>query len=544
MSEPLPHPDLVVCASVLYSPGVGRIRDAAVAIGGDRILDIGPLADVLERAGGGVRRVDVGEGTILPGFTDSHVHPDQGGLEMARCALSDVNGEAAYLERISTYARAHPRSAWILGGGWYLPDFPGGTPHRALLDRVVGDRPVYLENRDHHGAWVSSRALELAGVTASTPDPVDGRIERDRDGSPSGTLHEGAMDLVRRVVPPTTDEELDRALLDAQAYLHSLGIVGWQDAWGTPQSLSAYRRLAARGDLTARVVVAQWWERGRGLEQIEELLERRNDAASGVRADSVKIMQDGIPENGTAGMLEPYLGPDGRPTSNRGKSFVEPGLLRDAVARLDADGFQVHVHAIGDRAVRETLDAFEHAIAVNGRRDARHHIAHVQIVHPDDVPRFGALGVVANCQPYWACLDDQMRDLCIPVIGENRARTQYPFRAFVRGGARLAFGSDWPVTTPDPLKIAQVAVTRVPEDGRERQPFLPEERLTLEESLDAHTLGSAFVNRVDDVCGSLERGKLADLCVVDRDVFAAEPLQLGDANVVLTIVGGRDVYST
>jgi predicted amidohydrolase YtcJ len=539
----MPVAQLVIQGPTLYSPAMGRIRNGAVAVAGERIVDVGPATEVLERAPAGVRRIDVDGGTILPGFIDAHVHPDHGGLEMARCQLADVHGRDAYLERIDAYARAHPEAPWILGGGWSLPDFPGGTPHRSVLDAVVADRPVLLSNRDHHGVWVNSRALQLAGITASTPDPLDGRIERDEDGSPSGTLHEGAMELMSAILPPTTAEEIERALLDAQAYLHSLGITGWQDAIGTAQTIRAYQRLRERGDLTARVVIAQWWDREQGLEQIDEMVERR-DGARAVRADAVKIMQDGIVENFTAGMLEPYLDVGGRPTANRGKSFVEPALLNAAVARLDALGFQVHVHAIGDRAVREALDAFEHARAVNGSRDARHHIAHVQVVHPDDVPRFGALGVVANCQPYWACLEDQMRHLCLPFLGEERSRTQYPFRGFVRTGARLAFGSDWPVTTPDPLKIMQVAVTRVPEDGRGDEPFLPEERLTLEECLHAHTMGSAFVNRVEDVAGSLEPGKLADLCVVDRDVFEVEPLTLGDSKVTLTMVGGETVYAS
>jgi len=535
--------DLVVTAASLYSPGLGRIRHGAVAVAGDRIVDVGPASEVLERAPAGARRMEFDGGTILPGFIDSHVHPDDGGLDMSRCQLADVSGRAAYLDRIATYARTHPDVPWILGGGWSLADFPRGTPDRASLDTIVPDRPVFLTNRDGHGAWVNSRALDIAGVTASTSDPVDGRIEREPDGSPFGTLHEGAMKLVRDFAPEPTDDEIDHALLDAQAYLHSLGVIGWQDAIGTPQTVDAYQRLHERGDLTARVVVAQWWERDRGLEQIDEMAERRS-AAGRVRADAIKIMQDGIAENYTAGMLEPYLGDDGRPTDNRGKSFVEPALLRDAVARLDSLGFQVHIHAIGDRAVREALDAFEHALDVNGRREARHHIAHVQIVHPDDVGRFARLGVVANCQPYWAGLDDQMRDLCIPFIGEERTRTQYPFRSFLRTGGRLSFGSDWPVTTPDPLKIMQVAITRVPEDTRDREVFLPDQRLTLEESLDAYTMGSAFVNRMDDVTGSLEPGKLADLCVVDRDIFEAEPLTLGDSKMMLTMVGGEAVYGS
>ncbi len=398
-------------------------------------------------------------------------------------------------------------------------------------------------NRDYHGAWVNSAALRAAGITRDTPDPPDGRIERDADGEPSGTLHEGAMDLVGDLAPPTTQAEWEAGLLEAQRYLHSVGITAWQDAWLLPETLETYVRLANDGRLTARARGAMWWHRDRGPEQIADLVEQRARGAAGrLRCDSVKIMQDGVPENFTAAMIEPYLGAETRDAHSSGLSFVDPAALDDAVTLLDAEGFQVHFHAIGDRAVRECLDAVEAARTANGVRDARHHIAHIEFVHPDDVPRFAALDVIANAQALWACLDDQMRDLVVPIVGPDRAATQYPFASLVRAGARLAMGSDWSVSTADPLSQIQVAMTRVPPEHPDRESFLPDERLDLATCLDAFTLGSAFVNRIDHLTGTLEPLKLADVAVVDRDLVALRPEEVGSARCVLTMVEGEVVY--
>jgi predicted amidohydrolase YtcJ len=533
--------DLVVTGAPVYTSVPSRRWAEAVAVRDGRIAAVGSAGDVETLIGPGTRVVRAPGGMVLAGFQDSHVHPDGGGIDMRRCALYGLRGREAYEAAIRTYARDRPDVDWILGGGWTLDDFPRGCPHRSILDALVPDRPVFLENRDGHGAWVNSRALEVAGITRETPDPVDGRIEREEDGSPFGVMHEGAMALVADHVPPPTAAEVEQGLLDAQRYLHSLGITAWQDAHVSPETLAAYRALEDRGELTARVVGALWWKRGRGEEQIADLLDQRDAAPDGrFRATSVKVMQDGIIENFTAGMIEPYLGLDGR----SGLSFVEPGLLRRAVTRMDAEGFQVHIHAIGDRAVREALDAFQAAREANGPNDHRHHIAHLQVVHPDDVARFAALGVAPNCQPYWACMEGQMRDLCLPFLGEERAGHQYPFASLLRSGARLAFGSDWPVTTPDPLKIIQVAVTHVPDDVPDEEPFLPEQRLDLSDALDAATVGSAFVNHLDHLTGTVEEGKAGDLVVLDRNPFDLDPLEIGSARVLLTMVDGRPVYAS
>ena len=518
-------------------------RSLAVAVRSGRIAAIG--TDLTELRGPRTEVVDLAGGLLLPGFVDAHVHPVQGGLERARCDLAPASGLPAYQETIARYAATHPDVPWILGGGWHQPDFPGAAPAAADLDPVTGDRSAFLVNADHHGAWVNSRALALAGIDARTPDPADGRIERGPDGSPTGTLHEGAMDLVGRLVPPTTHVEMVAALLDAQAHLHSLGVTGWQDAiLGTYANIDdatpAYVELAREGRLTARVVGALWWQRERGAEQIPELVERR-DAVKfpRFRADSVKVMQDGVAENFSAGMLEPYFDGCGCRTANAGLSFVDPVELGHHVSRLDAEGFQVHLHAIGDRAVREGLDAFETALTENGDSDLRHHIAHLQVIHPDDIGRFAQLRVTANLQALWAMYDPQMVDLTIPFLGPERTGWQYPFGDLARSGTRLAAGSDWPVSSPDPLAAVHVAVNR--RQDQDMDVFLPEQALDLATALAAYTSGSAWLNHADDT-GRIEVGAFADLAVLDRDPFAGPPDEIAEARVRATYVEGECVF--
>ena len=517
---------------------------AAVVVRDGRVASVGEVP-------AGAEVVDAGGGLLAPGFVDAHVHTVQGGLELTRCNLAEGSTREDYLATIGAYAAEHPDLPWILGGGWAMSAFPGGTPTAADLDAVVPDRPVFLPNRDHHGAWVNTRALELSGISRESPEPPHGRYERDADGRPTGTLHEGAMDVVARHLPHVTDEQYYSGLLAGQAFLHSMGVTGWQDAivgeyGGMDDPGPTYVEAQRRGDLTAHVVGALWWDRDAGEEQIASLIERREAFTGGrFRATSVKVMQDGVAENFTAALTSPYLDAAGASTGNSGHSFVDPALLRRHVARLDAEGFQVHVHGIGDRAVREALDAFEGLPRdAHGRTLRRHHIAHLQLVHPSDIDRFGALGVGANLQALWACLDDQMVDLTLPFIGEERGRWQYPFGALHRAGATLAAGSDWPVSTPNPLEAIHVAVNRWAhgEEGREgSEPFLPEQALTLETAFAAYTSGSAWVNHHDDA-GTLAPGQAADLVLLDRDPFAGDPADIGATRVVSTWVEGHRVF--
>jgi predicted amidohydrolase YtcJ len=559
------YADLVYAGGAIYTPdpagrrlvrATGRAgRPAsAVAVVGGRIAAVGDAADdqFRELTGPRTEVADLRGRALLPGFQDAHVHPAFAGLTMIGCNLIGASTLDEALRRIGEYARTHPDQEWIAGSGWRMEWFPGGTPARGQLDAVVGDRPAYLTNRDGHGAWASSRALRLAGIDARTPDPPDGRIEREDGGGPEGTLHEGAASLVGGLVPDLTLDERVAGLLLAQRHMHQRGITAWQDAiigdyLGSADPLLVYLAAVAGGQLTARVRGALWWKRGRGDEQLPDLLARREWAKQlgGDRfsAGTVKIMQDGVAENFTAGLLEPYLDPGGCQHGS-GLSYVDPEALREYVTRLDTEGFQVHFHAIGDRAVREALDAVAAAHRANGQRGNRHHIAHLQVVQPGDIPRFAELGVTANIQALWAAHEPQMDELTIPFLGPERARWQYPFGDLLASGARLAAGSDWAVSSANPLRACHVAVNRAlpGATGAEAEPFLPGQRLELAAALAAYTAGSAYVNHLDGDTGAIEPGRLADLVVLEPDPLAGPAAEIASTRVAATYVAGQPVY--
>jgi hypothetical protein len=547
--------DLVLTGGAVYTVDAARSWAQAVAVKDGRIAAVGSDAGMRPYVGARTEVVNLRGRMVLPGFQDAHVHVSGGGLERNRCDLTGVHTRPDYLAVIRDYADRNPEAEWITGGGWSMDVFPGGVPSKDDLDEVIPGRPVFLSNRDHHGAWVNSRALALAGLDAASPDPPDGRIERGAAGEPSGTLHEGAMNLIQRLVPaPGLDEQV-AGILAGQQYLHSLGITAWQEAIVgdyavVPDCFDAYREVERQGLLTARVTGALWWQRAAGLGQLDFLAERRVLAGQGrFRATSVKIMQDGICENFTAAMLAPYLDGHGHPTVGRGTSFFGPEELAEAVTAIDARDFQVHIHAIGDRAVREALDAIAAARAGNGPRQGRHHIAHLQVVHPDDLPRFRDLGVLANCQPLWASNEPQMTELTLPFLGPERSAWQYPFGSLARSGAQLCFGSDWPVSSPDPMWEMHTAVNRTTAPGYPFRgpdtdtPFLPGERVGLPTAIAAFTIGSAYVNHDEHDAGSVEPGKRADLVVLDRDLFAQPAAEIALAQVDLTLVDGAVVHA-
>ncbi|HEV3382088.1 MAG TPA: amidohydrolase [Trebonia sp.] len=543
----------------------GRIRTPAhpsgfaqaMAISGGVVKALGSDAEMREFAGRHTRVVNLRGRLALPAFGDAHIHPVQAGLESLRCNLLGWRTKDEYLSAIAVYSTDLPRNAWVLGGGWSMPAFPGGTPLAEDLDQVTGGRPAFLPNRDHHSAWVNTAALKIAGIGPRTPDPADGRIERDHAGFPTGAVHDGAMRLVSDYVPRPAGKELTEALLVAQRYLHSLGITSIQDACvgdagelGIPDTFDTYRRAAADRLLTIRVTGSLWWDRHLGLRQIDQLLQRREEAdgCGYFRATTVKMMLDGVCETFSAAMGAPYLDGHGHQTDHSGNLFIDPGELAEATRRLSDLGFQLHFHAIGDRAVTAALDAVA-ALPPALREAARHHIAHLQFISPPDLKRFAQAGVVANFQPLRAADSEQNSRLAVPFVGPERAAWQYRIGEVFRQGGRVAFGSDWPVSSPDPLQEMHVAVNRVlparlgeagtPETTR---PLLPEEAITIDAAIHAFTAGVAYVNHEENVAGALVPGLLADVAIIGQDLYSIPPAAIGAASVAMTIASGQVVY--
>ncbi|AMB59072.1 amidohydrolase [Microterricola viridarii] len=531
-------------------PVVGR----AVGVSGGRIVAVVPDAEAAALIGAHTQVIELDGALLAPGFQDAHIHPAGGGVEMLTCDLSGSEDAEDSIARVKAYFEANPGIEWIGGGGWSMDHFPGGAPVRALLDAIVPDVPVLLNSRDHHSAWANSAAIALAGITAETPDPADGKIEREADGTPAGTFHEGAEALFADVRPIISADVAYAGLLAAQDALIALGITGWQDAMiggavsGVEDLQGVYERAVREGTLRAHVVGAQWWERSGGIEQVEQMRQRREAVKALGHEDrfslgTVKIMVDGVAENQTAAMLTPYRDSHGHITGNSGLSFVDPELLREIVAQLDADDFQVHFHALGDRAVKEALDALDAARAANGETDGRHHLAHLQVVDESDTGRFAPLGAVANIQALWATHEDQLDELTLPFLREGAVDRQYPFGDLVRDGARLAAGSDWPVSSANPIEAIHVAVNRVFPGGDTPPLGGAHQRLSLADAMAAYTSGTAYVNHRDSDTGSVREGYIANLVVIEPNPFSLPQEEIYSASVVSTWIDGTLAFS-
>lgn len=517
-------------------------RAQAIAVKDGRIIYLGDDQGALDRVGPGTRIVPLYGRVVLPGFGDAHVHPITAGVEEGRCDLTDLETAAEILTAIAGCVTTLPDSGWLIGSSWSLPAFAGGNPLRETLDSLTGDRPAYLSAADGHSAWVNSAALRVAGVDRSTVDPLNGRIERDRRGDPSGTLRESAMRLVSAQIPPTTPDEFRAGLRRSLGVLNQHGITAFMEAAGNRSLLQTYKDLDALGELTAHVEVAMRALPEMGMEQVDTLVAWREEfRGTRLRAGTIKFFVDGVIEGRTAAMLERYTD---RPFA--GEPEWRPAQLDSMVAALVGHGFSIHFHAIGDRAVRMSLDAIESAEVGRERGGRRHQVAHAQLIHPDDLSRFSALNVIANFQPLWAYPDQYIVDLTWPALGPRRSEWLYPIGAVQKARGVLAFGSDWNVSSPIPLLGIEVAVTR--RDPRDStgtmDPLLPEQAISLEDGLRAYTHGSARAIGTDSVAGSLTVGKLADLIVLGQNPFTVPAHLIGDVPVLVTILEGRVVFGS
>ncbi|KRB80580.1 amidohydrolase [Sphingomonas sp. Root710] len=538
--------DLILTNARVYTVEKTLPWAQAVAVSNGRIVAVGSAAQVARRKGAGTRVVDLGGKMLMPAFGDAHNHPLFGGLSQARCPIHSGKTVEDYKKLIAACVEKAPAGGGIVYGlGWTETVFPDGSPRKETLDEISRDRPIAIGSGDGHSMWANSKMLELAGITRDTPDPAGGRIIRDpKTGEPTGHLaEESAMALVEKLVPPPTATEIQGAIVWVLKHFNGIGITNWHDAGvdidddGRSAVIEAYRVVKDKGVLTSHVAIDQKWKNDRGLEQIPSILRGAERAKSyGLNAYSVKYYLDGVIPQHTAAMLAPYEG-----TSERGKATIAPAMLSDAISALDAKGVQAHIHAIGDAAVREGLDAFAAARQRNGMSDTRPMMSHMNVIDPADQPRFGQLRAYAVFQPLWASNEAYM-DLSKAAIGPKRSGYIYPAGSVVRGGGKLAYGADWPVASANPLEGIEVALTRSNHAHPELGPLLPGEAVTLPEAIASYTIHVAEVNHNDKQTGSIAPGKSADLIVIDRNLFDIPANQISQAKVLLTLFAGRAVF--
>ncbi len=538
--------DRVFLNGAVHTLDPDRPRASAVAVRAGEIVFVGMDDGARAHLGPETRVMDLGGRMLLPGFHDAHAHLISGAFLELHCNLTgavEIDDLRARLMRCAQ-AAGWGEDRWILGGGWDLLAFPDGRPDSAMLDAIVPDRPVYLHSAFGHSAWVNSRALRLAGIDAGTPDPPAGRIERDpATGEPIGVLRDAAMRIVERAIPEHPLEERVRWLRAGIALAHRLGITSLVEPGLDETLIEPYAELSRRGELDLRVLASlspRAWHPGALDEDVHDLLAARERfRGPNLNVDSVKVYMDGVIETGSGVLLKPYAGRG----SFTGEPFHTQEEIDALVRRFDGQGLQVHVHAVGDRAVRMALDAFEGARDSNGRGDNRHHIVHLQLVHPDDAPRFAELGVIANVQALWAYPDPWARDLALPLLGEDRYRRMYPLASILGAGGILVGGSDWFVSSLNPLDAIEVAVRRQDPESTGGEVLNASERVELDAILKAYTLNGAHLMRQEDRVGSIEVGKRADLIVLDRDLFAVPPHEINRSRVVLTLFDGEEVYA-
>jgi predicted amidohydrolase YtcJ len=539
--------DLVFRNGPVYTVDAARSWASAVAVKGDRIIYVGTDDGVKPFIAPQTRIVELNGRMLLPGFEDSHVHPESAGIALSEVQLDPLQSKEQILAAVKSYADAHPAETWIRGFGWMEGAFlPTGLPTRQMLDQIVPDRPVFLFNNSGHAAWANSKALAIAGITAKTPDPANGRIERQQNGEPAGVLQEYATELVRSHMPEITAEAKTNALREALREMSKVGVTSIMDAFVQPDVADSYAVLYKRHELPVRVILCQGYDPGRDDEvQISEFIARRHAWPKGdLRATCVKIMLDGVPEHHTAAMLEPY---SDSPEFGAGPLFVEPGRLKKLVTRLDAEGFQIHMHTIGDRAVHEALNAISAAQQANGTKDARPTLAHLDLIDLPDFPRFRELGVVANMTPLWSRGDDWETVFAPRVFGAERSQRLLQSLSLLNCGVVLAWGTDWPVTSMSPVEGLETAVTRrylggVDPSGKPDRSWLPGERLNLEQAIAAYTIAGAFLAHEEKVRGSIEPGKVADLVVLEKNLFMVPPLEIHSVATDMTVLNGRILF--
>jgi predicted amidohydrolase YtcJ len=536
-----PAAEVIIRHARIYTVNAQQPWAEALAIREGKIVFVGDEAELATYQDSKTRVLDAGGRLVLPGFTDCHIHFLEGSLALGRAELAGTHSVAEIQQILKTYAAAHPGKGWLLGQSWTYDAFGAeALPDKKYLDELFPDRPVFLEGFDGHTTWANSKALQMAGITRTTPDPPNGKIVRDpKSGEPTGALKESAGDLVSDKLPPAPRAEKLAALRKGLQEANRAGLVRAHSAGGDFDSFDLYDELRRNGQLTLRLYIAKVIDppelKQTDIAALENARARYHD--DWLSGGAVKFFLDGVVESHTAAMLEPYSDD----ASQTGSTFWQPGKYKQAVTELDRRGFQIFTHAIGDRAVRLALDAYEQAHRANHTADSRDRIEHIETISAADIPRFGSLGVIASMQPLHAYPDAET-GVWMRAAGEERQARAFAWHSISAAGGRLAFGSDWNVVTLSPWPGLENAVTRQTTEGQPPGGWLPEQRVTLAQAVEAYTLGAAYAGKREKTEGSIEPGKVADLIVVSQNIFDVAPHELHNTEMLLTMVGGGIVY--
>jgi predicted amidohydrolase YtcJ len=535
--------DLVVFHGKVYTEDPKQKWAEAVAIRNGKIVFVGTDQQIQTYRGPSTQAIDAGGHLVLPGFTDAHVHFIGGSTAIQTVALDSAETVAEIQKRVKAFASAHPDKKVITGYGWMYPVFgKAALPNKKILDEVVPDRPVVLSAYDHHTTWANSKALEMADINKATPNPLNGTIVRDpATGEATGALKESAGGLVERLVPRPSHTELLGALREGLREANRQGIVRVHSAGGDGEQVELFDELRRNGQLTIRFYMALFAPVPQitpaFLEKADALRRTHND--DWISGGAIKFYTDGVIESHTAAMLAPYS--DDPKLS--GQLNWPPDKFIEAVAQMDKLGYQIFTHSIGDRGIRLSLDAYERAQKVNGTKDARYRVEHIEDPDPADIPRFGSLGVIASMQPLHAYPNADVLDVWARNVGPQRAQHAWPWHSIAAFGGRLAFGSDWPVVTINPWQGIQNLLTRQTTEGNPAGGWFPQECITLEQAIAGYTIGAAYAGKRDKTEGSLEVGKLGDLIVVSQNLFDVPAREVGKTEVLYTVVGGKVVHN-
>ncbi len=531
-----PAATLLITNAAIYTVDKQHPKAEAVAVIGDRIVAVGSSAEIDLWRGLDTKVIDARGKLLLPGFNDAHLHFISGGAQLDQVNLTNATSPQEFAGRIAAQAKKTLKGEWILGGRWDETKWPNPElPTKEIVDPVTGNTPIFIERYDGHLSLANSAAMRLAGISAKTSDVPGGVIVRDASGNPTGIFKDAAQELINKAIPPMSHERRMRAARRALEHAASLGVTSVQHMNPEFADVAVYSEIAEKGELTTRIYAVpmetDWHDQAKvGI--------RRSWGSTYLRLGAVKGYADGSLGSRTAYMFEPFADDPG----NRGLLSDEmhpPSAMRDRLMQADAAGLQVRIHAIGDRGISMTLDIFSDIEKEHGYHDQRFTIEHAQHMAEKDFERFAALHVIASMQPYHAIDDGRWAE---KRLGHQRARYSYAWRSFLNHGVTLAFGTDWPVAPLNPMLGLYAAVTRATPDGKNPDGWIPEEKITLSEAVEAYTLGSAFAEFQENEKGSITPGKLADMVLLSENIFDLKPEAIGNVKVETTIVGGKIVY--